>query len=240
MDTPRPFVLINAAMTADGKLDTVARRGAQISSEDDWQRVDALRAASDAVIVGGRTLLDEDPRLLVKSAERRSVRTRRGLPKNPAKVGIVSVADLEPESRFLGAGPARRILYTTSRTPLAQVRRLEETGAEVHYMGSERVDLAAALRHLRGLGFRRVMVEGGGTLIAELLRLGLADELHLYIAPLIFGGAEAPTLADAAGMSRDEAVRLKRLGVDLLDDGGIVVRYEIIQKPEGASHQTDR
>lgn len=229
MNPARPFVLINAAMTADGKLDTVARRGAQISSEEDWQRVDALRADSDAILVGGRTLLDEDPRLLVKSAERRNARAARGLPKNPAKVGLVSVADLKPESRFLGAGPARRILYTTPRTSIAQTRMLEQAGAEVYFMGSEQVDLAAALSHLGELGFRRVMVEGGGTLIAELLRLGLADELHLYIAPLIFGGAAAPTLADSAGMSRDEAVRLKRLNVDLLEDGGIAVHYEIIQ-----------
>jgi 2,5-diamino-6-hydroxy-4-(5-phosphoribosylamino)pyrimidine 1'-reductase len=229
MDTPRPFVLLNAAMTADCKLDTVARRGAQISSEDDWQRVDTLRADSDAILVGGRTLLDEDPRLLVKSAERRNARTARGLPKNPAKVGLVSLADLKPESRFLSTGPARRILYTTPRTSITQTRILEGAGAEVYFMGSQRVDLAAALRHLGELGFRKVMVEGGGTLIAELLRLGLADELHLYIAPLIFGGAAAPTLADAGGMSRDEAVRLKRLGLELFDDGGIVVRYKIIQ-----------
>ena len=69
-----PFVTINMAMTADGKMDTIARRGAIISSSDDWTRVDRLRAESDAVLVGGRTLLGDDPRLTVKSPDLRAAR----------------------------------------------------------------------------------------------------------------------------------------------------------------------
>jgi len=90
MYNERPFVFINTAITADGKIDTVARKGASISSPIDIERVDRLRAESDAIMVGGRTLLQEDPKLTVKSPILRAQRLERGLAENPMKVGIVS------------------------------------------------------------------------------------------------------------------------------------------------------
>src|SRR5256885_2076670 len=113
----RPYVLINVAATVDGKIDTVERRGAKISSEADWQRVDALRASVDAVMVGGRTLLDEDPRLTVRSPELRADRIARGAPENPAKVGVLSQpGQLKKDSRFLKEGGARIILFCPTST----------------------------------------------------------------------------------------------------------------------------
>ena len=113
----RPRILVNVAMSADGKLDSVARKGMTISSTADKARVDRLRASMDAVLVGGRTLLDEDPKLTVKSLALRSERKAAGLEENPVKVGVVSVADLQPDGNFLTAGPSRRLIYTTRRTP---------------------------------------------------------------------------------------------------------------------------
>ncbi|MEN8098487.1 MAG: dihydrofolate reductase family protein, partial [Chloroflexota bacterium] len=83
MKDSRPYITINVAMTADGKIDTTERRGAQISSSDDWERVDRLRADHDAVMVGGQTMLEEDPRLTVKSSKLRAERIARGLDENP-------------------------------------------------------------------------------------------------------------------------------------------------------------
>jgi len=104
---------------------------------------------------------------------------------------------------------------------------VQERGARVLVVGQERVDLAKALRELKRLGVNRLMVEGGGTLNAELLRLKLVDEIHLYIAPLIFGGAAAPTLADGAGLLREDAIHLQLLGLEQFEDGGIVVQYAV-------------
>ena len=227
MTNDRPFVTLNVAMTADGKTDTVARRGATISSPHDLARVDRLRAESDAVLVGGRTLLGDDPRLTVKSADLRAERRARGLEENPIKVGIVSNADLRDDSRFLTAGPAQVMLFTTQRTSPAQIIRLRERGAQVFVMGERRVDLVRAFHRLREHGVKRLLVEGGGTLNAELLRQKLVDEVYLYIAPLIFGGADAPTLADGVGLQRQEAIRLQLGSVETLGDGGIVVHYVI-------------
>src|SRR5512146_1990330 len=103
----RPFVFINVAMTADGKIDTFQRQGAAISSPRDKERVDRLRAEADAVMVGGKTLLDEDAKLTVKSETLRAERVARGLLPNPIKVGIVTTAELKPLAEFLCEGPAR-------------------------------------------------------------------------------------------------------------------------------------
>ena len=228
----RPHVLINTAMTADGKIDTFRREGAPVSSRADLERVDRLRAASDAVMVGGHTLLREDPRLTVKSAVLRAQRLERGLSENPTKVGIVSRV-LDPaagptimsDGKFLNYGPARVVIFTTEQTTSDQIARLRERNAEVFVLGEQRVDLRAALRRLREIGIKRLMVEGGGTLNAELLRLGLVDEIHLYIAPLIFGGATAPTVADGVGFSREEAPYLRLQKLEQTAYGGIVVQY---------------
>ena len=220
MTAERPHVLVNVAMTADGKIDSAARGGAPLSSPVDLERVDRLRAGADAVLVGGHTLLGEDPRLTVKSPALRERRRAAGLPENPAKVGVVSVAEVRPDGRFMSAGPARRLIYTTPRTPPLQVARLTAAGAEVYLLGEERVDLAAMLASLRGLGVRRLLVEGGGTLIAALFRLELVDELSLYVAPRILGGAAAPTPADGPGFPPEQAARLRLVSVGRLDEAG--------------------
>jgi len=224
----RPRVMINVAMTVDGKIDTTARRGAVISSSGDWERVDRLRAESDAVLVGGRTLRGEDPRLTVKSTTLREARQSRGQDANPAKVGIVSEASLSPDSRFLTHGPARVLIFTTGRTTPAQIARLRERGAEVFVLGERRVDLVAVMRALYELGIRRVLVEGGGTLNAALLRLGLVDELFVYVAPLIFAGADAPTMADGTGLASEDAIRLRLRSVAEAGEGGLIVHYDVL------------
>src|SRR5687767_13217349 len=157
----RPHVFINVAMTADGKIDTFERHGAAISSAADKARVDQLRAGADAVMVGGQTLLGEDPKLTVKSAELRTERTAKGLSENPIKVGIVTRADLKSDAGFLNAGPARVVIFTTSQTSPAQVDSLKSKGVDVFIFGEKRVDLYQALETLKGLGVNRLMVEGG-------------------------------------------------------------------------------
>jgi len=223
----RPFVFLNVAMSADGKIDSFERRGATLSSARDKDRVDRLRASADAVMVGGRTLLDEDPRLTVKSADLRAERQARGLPPNPVKVGIVSRADLRPDSEFLNSGPARVLLFTTAQTLAAQVEILQACGAEVFLLGKRRVDLVAALSMLKELGLERLMVEGGATLNFELLRMGLVDEITVYLAPLVLGGENAPTLAGGPGLVRFDALPLSLVSAEAWDDGGVLLHYQI-------------
>ncbi len=218
-------------MSADGKIDTYQRQGTTLSSPEDKARLDRLRAGVDAVMVGGRTLLNEDPKLTVKSEELRAERKRLGQVENPAKVGIATVAKLDPEGDFLTTGPSEKYVFTTSRTSKSQVKKLERCGVKVFVHSGEQVDLEGAMHALSQAGIHRVLVEGGGRLIAECLRLYLVDELSVYIAPLILGGAAAPTLADGPGFLRDRAPRLKLDGLERLDaSGGIVIHYTVEPK----------
>jgi 2,5-diamino-6-(ribosylamino)-4(3H)-pyrimidinone 5'-phosphate reductase len=229
----RPRILVNVASTLDGKIDTALRRGTRISSAADKNRVDRLRASADAVMVGGNTLLNEDPSLTIKSAELRAERRRLGKPENPLKVAVVTCIgeeDLPPGGDFLTAAPGGVLLFTTPQTSPATVRRLEAAGAQVHVSGEARVDLPLALDVLYSKGIRALLVEGG-TLLAEFFRLDAVDGLTLCIAPRIFGGSDAPTLADGLGFNENEAPHCRLLQVEKLDDeGGVVLQYEVIHQ----------
>jgi 2,5-diamino-6-(ribosylamino)-4(3H)-pyrimidinone 5'-phosphate reductase len=223
----RPFVFLNVAMTADGKIDTFQREGAAISSARDKERVDQLRASADAVMVGGRTLLDEDPKLTVKSEELRAERVLSGLSPHPIKVGVVTEAKIKPDSQFLNAGPAEIVIFTTRRTSKRYLSLLTSRRVDVYVEDGEKVNLQRALATLNDLGIQRLMVEGGSTLNFELLRLGLVDELTAYIAPMIFGGASAPTLAAGAGLERGAAIPLKLIEVEQWEEGGVLLKYQL-------------
>ena len=95
-------------------------------------------------------------------------------------------------------------------------------------VGERQVDLPEMLRSLRAHGVSRLLVEGGSTLNAALLKQRLVDEVTIYVAPLMFGGASAPTLAGGAGLQRDEAIRLEELDVEQLEDGGVVIHYRVL------------
>jgi 2,5-diamino-6-(ribosylamino)-4(3H)-pyrimidinone 5'-phosphate reductase len=224
----RPYTFINVAMTTDGKIDTFERRGATISSSGDKARVDELRAASDGILVGGNTLLDEDPKLTVKSETLRAERVARGLAPNPVKVGVATIAELKPESQFLNAGPARLVIFTTTQASKANLEGLRARGVELFVHEGTRVDLAEMMTTLKRIGIDHLMVEGGGTMNFELLHLGLVDEVIVYMAPMIFGGANAPTLADGPGLPREAAISLHLTGVQQCEDGGIIIKYKTI------------
>jgi 2,5-diamino-6-(ribosylamino)-4(3H)-pyrimidinone 5'-phosphate reductase len=226
----KPYVIINAAMTVDGKIDTFERKGAGISSAEDRRRVLELRASVDGVLVGGHTLNNENPKLTVKLPELVAQRLAAGLPENPAKVGIVTRAELDPDGDFIQAGPARRIIFTTPQTSAGQLAMLAAAGVQVFVHNGKRVDLGLALETLETLGLKRLMLEGGGTLIAEFIRLGFADELQLYVAPRFFGGANAPTLVAGNGWSESEAKTLALVEARVLDSAGGLLLHYLLQK----------
>jgi len=223
----RPYTFINVAMTADGKIDTFERKGSAISSKQDKERVDELRAAVDGILVGGKTLLEEQPKLTVKSEALREGRIQHGLSPNPIKVGVASVANIPLESDFIKVGPARVVIFTTNQTSKEQLARLKTGGAETFVHNGLRVDLTLMMQTLKEIGVDHLMVEGGGTMNFELMRLGFVDELMIYVAPMIFGGANAPTLADGLGLMRSNAIALKLVNAETHDDGGILLQYKL-------------
>lgn len=210
-------VVVNVAMSADGKLASRRREQLAISGPDDFDRVDQLRADSDAVMVGVGTVLADDPSLTVDDPQRRAAREARGERANPARVVADSRIRTPPDSTVLDDA-AETYLLVSQAAPMDFIEELEEAGAYVIAAGEDRVDLTTALAKLSGEGVDQLMVEGGGELIFSLFEAGLVDELRVYVGAKILGGREAPTLADGDGFVETfPALDLET--VERVDDG---------------------
>ncbi|MGW0822458.1 dihydrofolate reductase family protein [Streptomyces sp. NPDC002845] len=188
---PHPYVLLSAAVSLDGFLDDTGPDRLLLSGPADFDRVDEVRAASDAILIGAGTLRTDNPRLLVNSSDRRAARVAAGLPAYPLKVTVSASGDLDPTAQFWHTG-GEKVVYTTDKGA-ERLRGLGDT-ADVVALGPE-LDWRAVLDHLgtvRGIG--RLMVEGGGRVHTQLLQQGLADELQLAVAPVFVGEADAPRM----------------------------------------------
>ena len=210
-------VVVNAAMSADGKLSSRRREQIAISGERDFDRVDQLRAESDAVMVGVGTVLADDPSLTLDDPERQRAREDRGEPANPARVVADSQVRTPPDARVLD-GEALTYLLVSQAAPTDFVEQMEEAGATVIATGEDRVDPVTALAKLEGDGVDQLMVEGGGELIFSLFEAGLVDELSVFVGSTVIGGRDAPTLADGDGFVEDFPA-LSLDDVERLDDG---------------------
>jgi 2,5-diamino-6-(ribosylamino)-4(3H)-pyrimidinone 5'-phosphate reductase len=198
----RPHVIVNVAMSADGKLSTRERRQVKISGVQDFNRVDRLKAGCDAVMVGIGTVLADDPSLTVKAEENRMNRTSRGAPEHPIRIVVDSHARIPPDASVLHKGSGQRIIGVSERADEKKVDKLKKL-ATVIVAGEDRVDLVRFMDELGTLGIQRILVEGGGTLIAGLIEAGLADEIYTFIGNIVIGGKDAPTLADGGGFLRE-------------------------------------
>lgn len=177
-------------MSVDGYIDDATPERLRLSSPADFDRVDGVRAACDAILVGAGTVRADDPRLLLRSPARRERRIARGQPGDPAKVTLTWSGDLDPEARFFTTGEARKLVYTLPGTAAGLAARLGDR-AEVVDAGDP-VSLPAVLADLSARGVRRLMVEGGGGMHTRFLTAGLVDELHLVVAPFFIGDPSAP------------------------------------------------
>jgi 2,5-diamino-6-(ribosylamino)-4(3H)-pyrimidinone 5'-phosphate reductase len=222
----RPFVYLNMAMTVDGKITSATREYPRLTSRHDRDTMDRLRAEADAMLVGARTIRDDNPTLHVRSTEMQAYRESLGKSDPILKVLVSASLDLDLSSRFFddtfGTG---RIVATTDDAPEERVARLEPK-AEVWRLGPQRVDLAELLTRLAQRGVERLLVEGGGELNWALVRDDLVDELNVTIAPALLGGRDAPTLLQGEGLKMADQRRLRL--IDVRREGNeLYCRYEV-------------
>lgn len=221
---PRPYVLLSAAVSIDGHLDT--RPGEDrllLSNKEDFERVDSVRASVDAILVGAGTLRADNPRLLVNSEERRASRIAAGKPEYPLKVTITGTGDLDPGWKFWHHGGDKLVL-AVGNDATAKARANLGDLATVQSVPAEAVWPTALDILSDEYAVRRLMVEGGGTVHTQLLEAALADELQLVIAPLLVGQPDAVRMLGPASYPGGPAARLRLLETRQIGDV-VLLRY---------------
>lgn len=215
----RPYVTVNFAMSADGKLSTKERRQVKISGNEDFKRVDQLKAGTDAIMVGIGTVIADDPSLTVKSEELKQARVSRGLDENPVRVVVDSRGRIPVNAAVLNKGPGKRVIGCAEGVDPGTLRTLKSQ-ATVIITGKQEVDLNELLSRLYEMGVRNLMVEGGGTLLWSMFDLGLVDEMFQFIGNMVIGGRDSPTPADGVGFNMaDPFVTMDLLDCSRIDEG---------------------
>ncbi|HEX7862307.1 MAG TPA: dihydrofolate reductase family protein [Verrucomicrobiae bacterium] len=210
----RPFIAVNIAMTADGKIAPVNRRFRPFGSKRDQDHMMELRAGMDAVMTGATTVANGKVTLGPGGKKYQRQRLEKGLAEFNLRIVVSRTASMSPRAHIFTKRFSPVIVLTTEAAPHPKLKALAAVADELHVTPGEQIDFPAVLRWFREKwNVKKLLCEGGGELNAPLFRLGLVDELHLTICPLIFGGRKAPTLADGEGIEHlveAKRFRLKR------------------------------
>jgi len=226
----RPYVLLSCAVSIDGYIDDATEQRLHLSNEADFDRVDEARSGCDAILVGAVTIRADDPRLLIRAPGRQQARLGRGLPAHPLKATVTGGGDLDPSARFFTAGDGAKVVYAASGAVTKARVRLGAL-AEVVDAGDP-VDLAVMLADLATRGVARLMVEGGGAMHTQFLTAGLADELHLAIAPFFIGDPRAPRFTYPGAFPHGPANPARLTETTQLGDV-VVLRYALSPRYPG-------
>lgn len=214
----RPHVVINAGMTLDGKIASVAQ-DVKISCKEDLERVHEIRKGVDAIMVGINTVLLDDPRLTIHKIPESPG-------ENPLRVAVDSLARTPLDARILN-NEAKTVIGVSSAAKKVNISKLKKR-AHVFVSGKDKVDLTCLMDELYKLNVRTLLLEGGGTLNWGMLEKNLVDEVKVAISPTIIGGMDAVTLVEGDGfakISKGVKLKLKKhygLGRDL------ILEYEVL------------
>ncbi|MFC8454755.1 RibD family protein [Kitasatospora sp. NPDC057223] len=219
--TTRPYVLLSAATSVDGYLDDASADRLLLSNAEDFDRVDQVRAESDAILIGATTMRKDNPRLLVNSPERRAKRVADGKPEYPLKVTVTATGNLDADLKFWHHGGAKLVFTVDSA-----VEKVESTLAGLADVVSTGPDLdwGTVLDELGRRGIGQLMVEGGGTIHTQLVAQDLADEIHLAVAPLLVGQPAAPRFLGTADYPGGTTARMQLLEARTVGDV-VLLRY---------------
>jgi len=201
----RPFVHVNCAMSADGKIAGADRKQVTISSDEDKERVKALRRTYDAILVGVGTVVADDPHLTVKGL---------GYDDNPVRI-VIDPDGRTPDDALVTDGRARTVIVT-SETCTKQWKN----AICVRSVG--RMDLPAVLDVIARMGVESILVEGGGETIAPFFRDDLVDRYTVFVGGLVIGGRYAPTPADGEGWVKENGMKMRLISSDVLGNGALL------------------
>lgn len=213
--TGRPWVVMKAAMSLDGKIATAGGESQWITGAKSRKLVHRLRAEMNSVLVGSGTMLADDPQL--------TNRMFKPITRQPLKVLLDSALKITPRHRLLKESPENLIVFCASQAPKVKEEELRGLGARViRQNGVAKIDLEAALASLGELGVQSVLVEGGSSVFTSFWEMGLVNEYYLFYAPFFIGGQISPGVLGGSGLSflnKAEHLKLKsvkKLGPDIL------------------------
>jgi 2,5-diamino-6-(ribosylamino)-4(3H)-pyrimidinone 5'-phosphate reductase len=197
-----PFIFVNIAITADGKIAPANRHFIPFSSKRDQQHLLELRTQADAIMSGARTVDLTGVTLGTGGAKYRRMRLKNGFAEQPVRIVPSGRGTLDPNSEIFKRGSAPLIILTTEAADEHRIKTFRDLADEVKVCGKNRIDFVLAFEWLREKWkVKRLLCEGGGEINAALFEADLVDELHLTISPLtILGGRSAPTLSDGVGI----------------------------------------
>ena len=219
----RPYTLLSCSVSIDGYIAGAASR-LLLSNDADFDRVDAVRASCDAILVGAATVRIDNPRLLVHSQHHRDRRAARGLPPSPTKVTVTRRAQLDARADFFTAGDAEKLVYCASPRVGDARARLGRVATVVD--GGNTVEMRELSTDLASRGVERLMVEGGGTVHTQFLTDDLVDELQLVVAPVFVGDSHAPRFVRDGAFPWNPARRAKLADVRQIGDV-VLMRYAL-------------
>ena len=212
MEKSRPYVILSAAMTLDGKI-AKGRTKIKLSSKNDKIRVHKLRAKVDGILIGKNTLDTDNPML--------NVRYVTG--KNPVRILLDSRGTIKSSSKVIqSCSKISTIIATTQLISKKNLSRLEKFPLEVIKCGKSSVDVVKLLKILQKKGMKKILLEGGGTLNWSFLKRGLVDELIITITPYILGGSDSVTLVEGSGfknlfsMNKLKLKKIQKIGNELV------------------------
>jgi 5-amino-6-(5-phosphoribosylamino)uracil reductase len=226
----RPYTLLSCAMSIDGCLDDTSTTRLILSNAADLDRVDAVRAGCDAILVGAATVRADNPKLVVRSQVRREERVAQGLPPSPMKVTVTGNAQLDPRSDFFTRGDSEKLVYCATSAVAAACHRLRPVATVVD--AGQPVDFGWMSADLYARGVRRLMVEGGGSVLTQFLTAGLADELQVVVAPVFVGDARAARFVGDARWSASSGRRPMLADVVRIGDL-VLLRYSLSARFDG-------
>jgi 5-amino-6-(5-phosphoribosylamino)uracil reductase len=220
----RPYTLLSCALSIDGYLGSATARRLALSNDADFDRVDAVRASCDAIMVGAATVRNDNPRLLVRSQARREERAARGLAPSPIKVTVTERVELDARAQFFTTGETEKLVYCTSRGVRDAQARLGPVATVVD--AGQPVQMRTISEDLGTRGVERLMVEGGGKVHTQFLTDGLADELQLVVAPFFVGDSRAPRFVSDGRFPWNPDRRAKLAEVRQIGDV-VLLRYAL-------------
>lgn len=214
------YVILNAAMSIDGKIST-RKNDSAISSKLDLVRVHKLRSTVDGIMIGISTVLGDDPMLTVRYSTKGT--------KNPTRIIIDSKARIPLNSRIIeSSNKIQTIIAVTHNASSRRIKEIQKKGAQVLVYGNGKVNLRNLFQQLEKMGLKKIIVEGGGEINWSVLKLGLVNELVVTISPVVIGGRDAKTLVEGKGFTNiSDGIKMKLSNKIIQNENEIVLFYKL-------------